>query len=72
MPADTSQTERIRRMKSNLQAASRSVCKTCPEEGPHIGTDQSTRQSRAFGQMVYIKPNALGAPITTPCCTGSN
>lgn len=68
MPADRSQTERIRRQKAQIQALARAASKTTLEEGPQPPVSESMRLSRSFGQMEYIKPNALGAPITTTCC----
>lgn len=68
MPADTSQTERIRRLKGQLQAVARAASKTTLEEGPQPPVSESMRLSRSFGQMAYTKPNAVGAPITTTCC----
>lgn len=70
MPADRSQTERIRRLKGQIQAVRRAECPTCPEEGPRPPTDESTRLSRSFGQMEYTRLNAVGARITT-CCSSS-
>jgi hypothetical protein len=70
MSADRSQTERIRRLKGQLQAVRRAECPACPEEGPRGPTDQSTRLSRSFGQMEYTRLNAVGAQITT-CCSST-
>ena len=69
-PADTSNTERIRRLRSNIQAYSRSVRPTALEQGPIGPVDESTVLSRSFGQMAYLRPNATGAVVTQqPCCT---
>lgn len=68
MPVDKSNTERLRRKKGEIQAARFNACRTCPEEGPRSGTDESTRLSRAFGQMEYITTNAVGASTATSCC----
>jgi len=67
-PADRSQTERIRRLRAQLQAVRRAECAQCPEEGPQGPTDQSTAQSRRFGQMAYLRENANGAVAETSCC----
>jgi hypothetical protein len=67
MPADTSQTERIRRIKAQIQALARAASKTTLEEGPQPPVSESMRLSRSFGQMTYTRPNAVGAPITTNC-----
>jgi hypothetical protein len=67
MPAETSQTERIRRQKAQIQAIARAASKTTLEEGPQPPVSESMRLSRSFGQMSYTKPNAVGAPITTNC-----
>ena len=68
MPADRSQTERIRRQKAQIQAVARAASKTTLEEGPQPPVSESMRLSRSFGQMAYTKLNAVGAPITTSCC----
>ena len=57
MPADTSNTERVRHLKAKLQAAG--------NDGP---TDESTRLSRQFGQQVYYRQQANGAVVTESCC----
>ena len=66
--ADRSQTERIRRMRAQIQAVRRAECFTCLEEGPQGPVDQSTRVSRKFGQATYYRQNASGAIITESCC----
>jgi len=65
---DRSQTERLRRLKSQLQAQRRETCPTCLEEGPQGPTDQSTWLSRRFGQMEYRTQNAVGAVVVQSCC----
>jgi len=67
-PADRSQTERIRRLKAQVQAVRRAECATCPELGPQGPTDESTRLSRSFGQMVYLRPTPTGVIQTSNCC----
>ena len=69
--ADRSQTERIRRMRAQIQAVRRATCFTCLEEGPQGPVDQSTRVSRKFGQSIYYKHNAVGAVTPTTCCTNN-
>ena len=69
--ADRSQTERIRRMRAQIQAVRRTDCFTCLEEGPQGPVDQSTRVSRKFGQQIYYKQNAVGAVTPTTCCTNN-
>jgi len=71
MSADRSQTERIRRLRSKVQAVRRAECAACPEEGPLGPTDQSTRLSRSLGQMVYYRQIASGATVTDSCCASS-
>jgi len=66
---DRSQTERIRRMRSKVQAVRRAECPSCLEEGPIGPVDQSTRVSRKFGQMVYYRQNAVGVVTAESCCT---
>ena len=66
---DRSQTERIRRLRSKIQAVRRAECKTCPEEGPQGPTDQSTRVSRSLGQQTYYRTNAVGAVTQESCCS---
>jgi hypothetical protein len=70
MLADTSHTERIRRLKAQIQAIARAASKKTLEEGPQPPVSESMRLSRSFGQMAYTRQNAAGAPITTTCCTG--
>jgi len=65
---DRSQTERIRRMRAQIQAVRRAECFTCLEEGPIGPVDQSTRASRKFGQSIYYKQNASGVVTPTGCC----
>ena len=67
MPADRSQTERIRRQKAQIQAVAREASKTTLEEGPSPPVSESMRLSRSFGQMVYIKLQANGAAVATNC-----
>ena len=67
--ADRSQTERIRRLRAQIQAVRRAECAACPEEGPQGPVDQSTRVSRKFGQMIYYKQNASGVVTPTGCCS---
>ena len=68
MPVDRSSTERIRRLRAQLQAVGRDTCPACPEEGPSRVTSNETRLSRMFGQMAYTKLNADGSRVTTSCC----
>ena len=70
MSADRSQTERIRRIRAQLQAIRRAECMKCPELGPQGPTDQSTWLSRRFGQMEYLRENVNGA-IVRQCCAFS-
>ena len=70
--ADRSQTERIRRLRSKIQAVRRAECKTCPEEGPQGPTDQSTRLSRSLGQQAYYRLNASGAVVIEQCCDSAS
>ena len=65
MPADTSQTERIRRLRGTIQAVWHAECGICPE-----GTE-SLYLSRRFGQMVYYRPDATGAAIAESCCSSA-
>lgn len=67
MPADRSQTERIRRQKAQIQAVAREASKTTLEEGPSPPVSESMRLSRSFGQMVYIKLQANGLAVATNC-----
>ena len=74
MPADRSQTERIRHRKAQVQAVARKNCKTCLEEGPQAPVSESMRQSRSFGQMVYYRLQANGQAVGTVCgsdCTAN-
>jgi hypothetical protein len=66
---DRSQTERIRRIRAQIQAVRREECAACLEEGPQGPVDQSTRTSRKFGQMIYYKQNASGVVTPTGCCS---
>jgi len=68
MSADRSQTERIRRLRAQIQAVRRAECGSCPEEGPWGPTDQSTWLSRRFGQMAYLRENAVGVVTVSSCC----
>lgn len=65
---DRSQTERIRRMRAQIQAVRRAECFTCLEEGPRGPVDESTRTSRKFGQSIYYKQNASGQVTPSECC----
>ena len=69
---DRSQTERIRRMRAQIQAVRRAECFTCLEEGPQGPVDESTRVSRKFGQSIYYKQNASGQVTPTGCCGPSS
>lgn len=64
MPADRSSTERIRRIRAQLQA----VRQVSPEEGPNRVTSGEVRLSRMFGQMSYTRLEADGTRVTTSCC----
>ena len=66
--ADRSQTERLRRIRAQIQAVRRAECGSCPEEGPRPPTDYSTWLSRRFGQATYFRPIASGAIDTISCC----
>lgn len=68
---DRSQTERIRRIRGQLQAVRRAECPSCPEEGPHRTTDQSTWLSRRFGQATYYRQIATGAVVAESCCSST-
>ena len=68
---DRSQTERIRRIRSKVQAVRRAECASCPEEGPHRTTDQSTWLSRRFGQATYYRQIATGAVVAESCCSST-
>ena len=59
LSTDRSQTERLRRLRGQLQA------QRIHEEGPQV---QSTWLSRRFGQMTYRTQNAVGAVSVQPCC----
>ena len=65
--SDTSQTERIRRIRSQIQSISRSSRPDVREENGI--TAESTFVSRKFGQMNYLKPDANGKVEVKPCCT---
>ena len=67
---DRSQTERIRRLRGQIQAVRRAECAACPELGPQGPTDQSTWLSRRFGQAPYRREAANGAIQTLSCCSG--
>jgi len=66
--ADTSQTERIRRLRSTLQAVRYAECKACPELGPQGPTSESIALSRHLGQMTYYRQIATGAVVKESCC----
>jgi hypothetical protein len=66
--ADRSQTERIRRLRGQIQAVRRAECAACPELGPQGPTDQSIWLNRRFGQMTYLRQAANGAIQTQSCC----
>ena len=65
---DRSQTERIRRLRGQIQAVRRAECAACPELGPQGPTDQSTWLSRRVGQAPYRREAANGAIQTLSCC----
>ena len=65
---DRSQTERIRRLRGQIQAVRRAECAACPELGPQGPTDQSTCLNRRFGQAPYRREAANGAIQTQSCC----
>jgi hypothetical protein len=65
---DRSQTERIRRLRGQIQAVRRAECAACPELGPQGPTDQSTWLNRRFGQAPYLREAANGAIQTLSCC----
>ena len=67
MPADRSQTERIRRQKAQIQAVARNASTKTLEEGPSPPVSESMRLSRSFGQMVYYKLQANGLAVATNC-----
>jgi hypothetical protein len=69
MPADNSQTERIRRLKAQIQVVRATECATCPELGPQGPTTESLRLSRKFGQMTYRRQTPTGTTIVSSCCT---
>jgi hypothetical protein len=58
MPADTSNTERIRHKKAKIQAT-----------GSDSPTDESTRLSRQFGQQAYYRQQGNGAVLEESCCS---
>ena len=68
-PADRSQTERIRRLRAQVQAVRRNECLTCPELGPQGPTTESIWLSRRFGQMTYRRETDSGAIVVQSCCT---
>jgi hypothetical protein len=57
MPADTSNTERIRHLKATVQAT-----------GNDVPSDESTRLSRKFGKQVYFRQQGNGAVVEESCC----
>ena len=69
---DRSQTERIRRLRGQIQAVRRAECAACPELGPQGPTDQSTWLSRRFGQAPYRREAANGAIQTQTARDGGN
>ena len=68
MPVDNSQTERLRRLRSQIQTVRNAECAACPELGPQGPTNHSTWLSRRFGQMAYRRQNAAGAIVEESCC----
>lgn len=56
MPADTSNTERIRHLKAKTQAGSEP-------------TDESTLLSRKFGKQTYYRQQGNGAVVAELCCS---
>ena len=66
--ADNSQTERIRRLRSKIQAVGRADCPACPELGPQGPTSESIWLSRRLGQSAYRRQNASGATVVESCC----
>ena len=70
--ADTSQTERIRRIRGKIQAVRRAECKACPELGPQGPTTESIALSRKFGQMTYYRQLPSGAVVEESCCAPSS
>ena len=61
MPADNSQTERLRRLRGMNQAL-----------GPSRPSDQSTLLSKKFGQMEYTRQTPTGETVTQCCGSGSS
>jgi len=75
--ADRSQTERIRRLRAQIQAVGLAECKAanpanpvdaCPIQGPQRGTDQSTYLSLKFGKTAYLSQGPTGIVTETSCC----
>jgi len=61
MPADNSQTERLRRLRGINQAL-----------GPGRPSDQSTLLSKKFGQMEYTRQTPAGEAVTECCGSGES
>jgi hypothetical protein len=59
--ADTSHTERIRRLRESTLAIFRYQNPTVKEQGVGGGVDESTRMSRALGQRTYTRQNENGS-----------
>lgn len=70
-PSDTSNTERIRRLRAKIQAVVHAADPQRPELQPP-STSQSIWLNRRFGQAAYTRPIATGEPITTSCCDSSS
>lgn len=71
-PADTSNTERIRRKRAQIQAYRFATAALYTrEEGTAATQDQSTWLNRRFGQMAYRRPIATGQAATSSCCTNT-
>jgi hypothetical protein len=75
--ADRSQTERIRRLRAQIQAVGLTDCQVanptnpvaaCPIQGPQRGTDYSTWLSLKFGKTAYLSQGPSGLVTKTSCC----
>lgn len=71
--ADSSFTNKIKRLRCRTQAIFRQNNGNLPEQGPLGGvTDESTRQARRLGQQRELRANASGIPniiiCPPPCC----
>lgn len=60
MPADNSQTERLRRLRGINQV-----------QGPRLPSDQSTWLSEKFGKMEYTRQTPTGETVTQCCGSGA-